>query len=120
MTEVPPRHLKIYCPQHKSTFDVAESRKIVCAIVEHTLSINFPYNELWEYCCDCQTFSPSQLAVGGKAETACPRCERPTMSRFICDVCSVFTIDSGEEDLRKLFYLSLENSAVEPSCPGCG
>jgi hypothetical protein len=119
MGDIPARHLKIFCPQHKTTFDVAESPKIICAVLEHTLSINFPYNEFWEYCCDCRIFSPSDLNVGGKAHAACPRCERPTMSRFICDSCNVLTLDSGEETKDKLFHLSLESFAVEPSCPGC-
>ncbi len=119
MDKVLTRHLKVYCPQHQAIFEIAESPKIVCEIKDHALSNNFPREEFWEYCCDCQTFSPSRLAAGGKAETSCPRCERPTLSRFLCNVCNVLTFDSGENTRDKRFYLSLEAFAIVPSCPGC-
>ncbi len=119
MGEVLTRHLKVYCPQHQASFEIAESPKIVCEIKEHALSNNFPREEFWEYCCDCQTFSPSRLTASGKADTSCPRCERPTLSRFLCNVCNVLTVDSGESTRDKRFYLSLEAFAIVPSCPGC-
>lgn len=113
------RRLKIFCPQHQAVFEVEESAKIVCEIREHSLSNNFPKEEFWEYCCDCQTFFPSQLEVGGKAKAACPQCERPTTSRFVCGECKVTAFDSGEDTKGKQFHLDSENFAVEPSCPGC-
>jgi len=119
MDKVLTRQLKVYCPQHQAVFEVAESPKIVCEIKEHALSNNFPNEEFWEYCCDCQTFFPSQLASGGKAKTACPQCERPTLSRFLCNLCNVLTFDSGENTRDKRFYLSLDTFAIVPACPGC-
>ncbi len=113
------RHLKIYCPQHFITFEIEESPKIFCEQHEHALSNDFPNGEFWEYCCDCQTFFPSQLTVGGKAKTACLQCERPTISRFVCGECKVTTFDSGEDTKGKQFHLNSENFAVSPSCPGC-
>lgn len=113
------RQLKIFCPQHQAVFEVQENAKIVCEIREHALSNNFPKEEFWEYCCDCQTFFPSQLEVGGKAKAACPQCERPTTSRFVCGECKVVAFDSGEDTKGKQFHLDQEGFAVEPSCPGC-
>ncbi len=113
------RQIKIYCPQHQTTFEIAESPKIVCEIREHALSNDFPKGEFWEYCCDCQTFFPSDLEVGGKAKIACPQCERTTLRRFICDECKIVAYDSGEDTKGKIFHLNSENFAVAPACPGC-
>ena len=113
------RNLKIFCPQHQAVFEVEENSKIICEIREHALSNNFPNEEFWEYCCDCQTFFPSELAVGGKAKSACSQCERPTVSRFVCGQCKVVSLDSGEDTKGKQFYLNSENFAVTPFCVGC-
>ncbi len=119
MQEILTRNLKIFCPQHQSIFEVAESSKIVCEIKEHALSNDFPNSEFWEYCCDCQTFSPSNLEVGGKVKKACPHCERQTNSRFICDSCKTVALDSGEETKGKLFRVDFDTKTIEPSCAGC-
>jgi uncharacterized OB-fold protein len=113
------RYLKIYCPEHFTTFEIEESPKVICEHRGHALSNNFPHEEFWEYCCDCQTFFPSQLAVGGKARGACAQCERPTLRRFVCGECKVVTFDSGEDTKGKKVHLDAETFAVEPSCPGC-
>jgi len=113
------RQLKIYCPQHQTTFETAESPKIICEIREHALSTDFPRGEFWEYCCDCQTFSPSDLEVGGKAKDVCPQCERATIRRFVCDDCKIVSYDSGEDTKGKNFHLNTDGGAVNPSCPGC-
>lgn len=113
------RHLKIFCPKHQATFEIAENPKIVCENFEHSLSNNFPRGEFWEYCCDCQTFFPSGLEVGEKAKGACQSCERPTVSRFVCGECKVVSFDSGEDTKGKVFQLNAETFAISPACPGC-
>jgi hypothetical protein len=113
------RQLNIYCPEHFTTFQIEESPKIICAIREHTLSNNFPNEEFWEYCCDCRTFFPSELAVGGKAKNQCRQCERPTVSRFVCGECKLITFDSDEDTKGKQYQLDSETFAVAPACPGC-
>ncbi len=113
------RQLKIYCPQHQTTFEVAESPKIVCEIREHSLSNDFPNAEFWEYCCDCQTFFPADLEVGGQAKTACTNCERLTVNRFICGSCKIVSFDSGEDTKGKIFTVSTDPKTIEPACPGC-
>lgn len=113
------RRIKIHCPQHHSTFEIEESPKIVCEIREHALSNDFPHSEFWEYCCDCQTFSPSDLEVGGKAKDVCPQCERTMLRRFACDECKIAAYDSGEDTKGKIFHLNPETFAVAPTCPGC-
>ena len=119
MEETFTRQIKVFCPQHQSVFEVADSPKIVCEIKEHALSNDFPNAEFWEYCCDCQTFSPSDLEVGGKAKEVCPQCERPTVSRFICGDCKTVSFDSGEDTKGKIFRVDFDAKTVEPSCAGC-
>ena len=118
-TENPAEKLKIFCPTHQSVFEVEAAPKIICEIKEHALSNDFPNAEFWEYCCDCQTFSPSNLEVGGKAKTACLQCERPTESRFVCGICKIVSYDSGEDTKGKIFTVNFDKKTVEPSCAGC-
>ena len=119
MEEILTRQIKVFCPQHQSVFEVADTPKIVCEIREHTLSNNFPNAEFWEYCCDCQTFFPSNLEVGGKTKENCLQCERPPVSRFVCGNCKIVSYDSGEQTKGKIFNVNADSKTVEPSCPGC-
>ncbi len=118
MIETLNRQIKIYCPQHRSTFEVEANPQIICEISEHALSNNFPKSEFWAYCCDCQTFSPSDLEVGGKIKNACPHCERETARRFLCDECKIISYDSDEETKGKNFGINNLNG-IEPTCAGC-
>lgn len=112
------KQIKIYCPQHQSVFEVVHKPQIICEIREHALSSDFPHAEVWEYCCDCLTFSPSSFGAGAKVRDACPHCERTTVHRFFCDRCKIVSMDSGEETKGKQFKVNLE-TGIEPSCPGC-
>ena len=112
------RKLKIFCPTHQSVFEVEEKPQIACEIREHALSNDFPKSEYWEYCCDCQTFSPSSFGTGGKVKNACPHCERTTERRFLCDKCKIIAYDSDEETKGKVFGISAEKG-IEPTCAGC-
>ena len=112
------RKLKIFCPTHQSVFEVDEKPQIACEIREHALSNDFPKSEFWEYCCDCQTFSPSSFGTGGKVKNACPHCERTTERRFLCDECKIVSYDSDEETKGKVFSISAEKGS-EPNCAGC-
>lgn len=118
MDETLTRQIKIYCPQHQTIFDAAKSPKIVCEIREHSLSNDFPRAEFWEYCCDCQTFSPSQFGTGGKVKDACPHCGRETVRRFLCDECKIVSFDSTEDTKGKNFNVN-PAKGIEPDCPGC-
>jgi hypothetical protein len=112
------RHLKIYCPEHYITFEIEESPKVICEHRGHALSNNFPNEEFWEYCCDCQTFSPSDLEVGGKAKDTCRQCERTTIQRFVCNECKIVAFDSSEETKGKIYEVH-PIQGIKPNCPGC-
>ena len=118
-TEVKTRELKIHCPAHQTTFHINETSKIFCDTVDHSLSDNFPYDKFWEYCCDCQTFTPTDLETSNSVQETCQHCERTTISRFICGNCKIVTKDSGEETKGKIFSVNFDSKTIEPSCPGC-
>ncbi len=119
MEETLTRQIKVFCPTHQSVFEVADAAKIICEIKEHALSNDFPNGEFWEYCCDCQTFSPSNLEVGGKAQSVCQHCERETNGRFVCGDCKTVSINSGEDTKGKIFRVDFNAKTIEPSCAGC-
>src|ERR1044072_7897146 len=118
MDETLTRQIKIYCPEHQTVFEMDENPKIICEIRDHALSNDFPRAEFWEYCCDCQTFSPSKLETGGKVSDVCRHCERATLNRFVCDECKIVSFDSGEDTKDKHFSVNQEKG-VEPNGPGC-
>ncbi len=111
------RQIKIYCPLHQTVFEVEEKPQIICEIREHALSNDFPRGEYWEYCCDCQIFSPSSFGSGGKTAETCRHCERPTLRRFLCDECKIVSCESDEDTKGKNFRISPEG--IKPACPGC-
>lgn len=112
------RKLKIFCPTHQSVFEVEENPQIACEIKEHSLSNDFPRSEFWEYCCDCQTFTPSKFGTGGKAKNVCPHCERTTVRRFVCNECKIVAYDSDEETKGKIYEIDAAQG-IKPDCPGC-
>ena len=116
-TEGITRQLKVYCPMHQTIFEVEEKPQIICEIKEHALANDFPNSEYWEFCADCQTFSPSSFGTGGKAKDACRHCERTTVRRFLCDECKIVSFESDEDTKGKFFTIGAEG--MKPNCPGC-
>ncbi len=117
-TELIKRQIKIRCPQHQTVFEVREKPEIICEIREHALSQDFPHGEFWEYCCDCQIFSPSQFGTGGKASENCINCERKIIQRYVCQECKIVAYDSEEDTKGKIFKID-QTKGVAPNCPGC-
>lgn len=108
--------LRVYCPTHRIHFQTLRAATIPCEAEGHTLALNFPHEGLWEYCCDCQNFLPSELVGGGKGKERCQNCERHTARLFLCDVCAVLSLDSDERGRGKVFRV---DDGPEPACPGC-
>lgn len=111
------RYFRVYCPTHKVSFTVSEAGRIVCEGGGEALAQKFPYEQAWEYCCDCQSLWPSDLAKGGKAAEQCFVCGREIRRRYVCDNCKVISLDSDGPTKRKPF--SIPERIVEPECPGC-
>jgi hypothetical protein len=112
------KYLRIYCPTHKVNFTVMEASRIVCAAEGEVLAKNFPYEGLWEYCCDCQTFWPSEIANGREADDHCQVCSRKIAHRYFCDRCRILSSQSNEA-ATGITYTLLPDGSPQPSCPGC-
>jgi hypothetical protein len=113
------RQLRVFCPTHRISFEVPESGRILCESGGHALALNFPHEDFWEYCCDCQVFWPSEMDKGGKAKEACPVCTRTTVRRYLCYECKLVSVESDDPARRKSFRIRTRGE-IEPACPGCG
>lgn len=110
--------IKIHCPTHGSIFEMDSTPQINCDTVEHSLSNGFPISEYWEYCCDCQTFTPSTFGAGGKAKSSCFNCNRKSVNFFLCDECKIVSYDSNENTKGKIYKLDAKDGML-PDCVGC-
>jgi tetratricopeptide (TPR) repeat protein len=110
------RSVRVYCPSHKVNFDVAANATIECSSGTHALATNFPNENFWEYCCDCQHYRP--IDATGKGSDECPVCERKIVRRSVCADCKVISVESNEAGRRKAFSVSPQG-IVTPTCPGC-
>lgn len=108
------RTIRVYCPTHKVSFDVAANPTIECSSGTHTLARDFPAENFWEYCCDCQHYRP----IDAKGSEDCPVCERKIARRSVCAECKVISVESNDAGRRKAFAVSAQG-AVTPTCPGC-
>src|SRR5687768_10717884 len=111
-----PRTIRVYCPTHKVNFDIAANAIIECSSGTHTLARDFPSENFWEYCCDCQHYWP--IDASGKGSFDCPVCERKIVRRSVCAQCKVISVESDEAGRRKAFFISAQGM-VTPTCPGC-
>jgi ribosomal protein L40E len=111
------RNIRVYCPTHEAAFETPESPKIVCEIMEHALSVGFPNSEFWEFCCNCQTFTPSKLDKGEKARNSCYGCGNEISKRYVCANCKIVSFECDAQTKGKSY--SIKASGIEPACPGC-
>jgi hypothetical protein len=111
------RNLRIFCPTHEAAFEVAEGPKILCEITEHTLSVGFPNSEFWEFCCNCETFTPSRLDRGEKARNNCYGCGNEIAVRFVCANCKIVGFECNAQTKGKSY--SINANGIKPACPGC-
>jgi tetratricopeptide (TPR) repeat protein len=116
LSTVASRVIRVYCPTHKVSFDIAANATIQCSSGTHTLARDFPTESFWEYCCDCQHFRPTDANIKGSDE--CPVCERMIVRRSVCAECKVISIESDEAGRRKAFSISAQG-ILTPTCPGC-
>jgi hypothetical protein len=110
------REIKVFCPIHNTISSVLAESSIICETGLHTLAQGFPYEDFWQYCCDCNTFSP--IVQASEAEEECYTCARKIKRRYLCKECKVITIESDESSIIKSYRLTLKGGPV-PSCPGC-
>lgn len=114
------RTTRLYCPTHKTSFDISPGARPVCEVGGHALAERFPPEDFWEYCCDCQTFRPSEIVATGSAPARCMVCDRQIARRHLCDSCKVISVESDEAAKRRKPYTVAASGAVAPECPACG
>lgn len=111
------RNLRIFCPIHEASFEVTANAKILCEITGHALSNDFPNAEFWEFCCNCDTFSPSRLGKGEKARSSCFSCQNEISARYVCSNCKTFSFGSSTKSKGQRYFIG--DQGIAPTCPGC-
>jgi Double zinc ribbon len=108
---------RIFCPVHEVSFAVEGTSKILCEVTGHSLATDFPNGEVWEYCCNCETFSPSRLCAGEKAGNICFGCQNEIVKRFLCAECKILSFECDSKPKGQRFFIS--EQGIAPACPGC-
>lgn len=107
--------IRVFCSRHKVGFRVLRASRIMCETEVHELARNFPYDNVWEYCCDCRTYSASET---DQRHDNCSSCELAVVRRYFCDECHVMSIEC--DGLTKRRDFTIPRHADESFlCPGC-
>lgn len=112
--------MRVFCPVHKKSFTTPRRNPIRCENKNHLLGkLDFEgraeeaLEDRWQYCCNCEHFWPSHLA-----DEQCPVCNRQISTRYLCDRCYTFSLESPTPASVKNFTITPEG-IPRPSCPGC-
>jgi formylglycine-generating enzyme required for sulfatase activity len=111
-------NIAFYCPVHQIRFHTVTGEVIECDRSPHAIGSGFPGHSPWTYCCDCATFSPYEPLNGNGRLKDCVVCERQITKRYLCNNCQVMSVESNALVRRKAH--SIDKTAVQPNCPGCG
>lgn len=109
--------LKTPCAQDGGVVRCTRGPKLQCEN-GHDVATNFPYDDFWDYCCNCKIVFSFVIASGGQAEPNCPYCERLIARRYVCHRCRTMSFESDDKETTKHFSLRIDGPPV-PSCPGC-
>lgn len=109
--------IRVFCPTHEASFEVSRTAKVQCEITGHTLASNFPTSEIWEFCCNCNTFSPSKLDKGEKARRNCFSCHNEIIARTLCPTCKTFSFAAQTKTKGQKYFI--DQTGIGPFCPGC-
>jgi formylglycine-generating enzyme required for sulfatase activity len=118
MSQVSANVLKFYCPTHQVRFQAAGGEVISCEQGGHTIGYGFPASSWWEYCCDCETFWPSDPGNEILRRTDCLVCDRRIAKRYLCSACQIVSHESALLVRRKIYSID-SNTGIKPTCPGC-
>ena len=113
-----PHQIRVFCPIHEAAFETGRSSTILCEITGHTLASEFPASEIWEFCCNCSTFSPTKLDKGQNARTSCFSCHNEIATRTLCPTCMTVAFAGKARSKGQSYFI--DECGVTPSCPGCG
>lgn len=122
--------MRFYCSDHgKDVYAPRLPGRVECYtesdIERHYLG-EFPSDEFWEYCCDCDTAWRAGSLTTHQPSTGCSRCKSSITVRYLCDRCGVFTLDSDSAFSERTYRLeerklpiSRHDGLDEIACPGC-
>jgi len=110
--------VRIYCSTHEAIFETAKGPRILCDITDHAMSVGFPNSEFWECCCNCETFAPSKLDKGEKAQKNCHGCGGTIGKRYLCSTCKIVSFECDARTKGRSYFIELDG--IKPGCPGCG
>lgn len=113
------REINVFCSEHRQRFFAPLYKRISCEVTRHTLAENFPQQDFWEFCCDCQTFFFSETNKNRDLAASCPVCYRTPTRRYLCHECRTICVQTDESPAENAFSVKLQGF-VEPSCPACG
>ena len=113
--------MRVFCREHKKGFFTRRKNPIRCENRGHVLGeLKLDLKDepdakvQWQYCCNCEHFSPIDLG----AIRYCPSCNRQVSRVFLCDRCLTISFESDTPQQTKNFTLR-SDGAPTPSCPGC-
>ena len=109
--------IRVFCPTHEASFEVVRSAKIICEITGHSLSVGFPVAETWEFCANCETFTPSRLGKGEKARDICLCCQNKINDRSVCLSCG--TLNFGCDSHARGKKYKVTPAGMAPQCAAC-
>ena len=112
------RLIEIFCEDHGRISKVELKAQIACRITGHYLAFGFPYDRIWEYCCDCEVFQASKLAKG-KVAAECRVCRREVARRYMCHNCQTISFESNQPPRGKRQPAIQNTSPDLLQCAGC-
>jgi hypothetical protein len=108
----------MFCEEHGRISKVEHKTQIICSVNGHHLAFGFPYDRIWEFCCDCEVFQSSKLAKG-KVETECRVCKRRTVRRYMCHNCQTISFESDQTPRGKHEAVIQKTNEDLLFCAGC-
>jgi len=115
--------MRVFCPEHKRGFFAPRQSPIKCENRGHLLGeIDFegqataPVGLQWQYCCNCEHFSPVDFDQNGLQR--CAVCTRRSSLLYLCDRCYILSFESNTPLQTKNFTITADGTP-QPGCPGC-
>jgi hypothetical protein len=110
--------IEIFCEDHGRISKIERASQIACYMTGHYLAFGFPYDRIWEYCCDCEVFQASKMSKG-KAATDCRICRREVARRYMCHNCQTISFESDQPPRGKRQPSIQDAEPATLECRGC-
>src|SRR5437588_11936476 len=105
VTTEPRQQLQIYCRAERAVIPCDRCSTIVCP-KGYEVAREFPDEEAWTYCCDCQKFTPLDAIEDGAGYSQCFQCDRTLSRRFLCCECNLLTVATERSSTSGSFRIT--------------